>query len=171
MLFKATLSGIIVISSILFTNQASANPAIISSITSPNLITEMQTLSKEEQKQTACMALAVHHEAGNQSETGQRAIVHVILNRMADKRFANTACGVLFQPGQFSFVRHSARNITPKSGARWDAIVRLVRSVQAGESKDPTHGALFFYNPHSGRPALPHVRLSTRIGAHVFVKA
>lgn len=48
------------------------------------------------------LAKATNREAGNQSLTGQRAVVEVILNRVMDDKFPNTIEEVLYQPGQFA---------------------------------------------------------------------
>lgn len=48
------------------------------------------------------LAKATYLEAGNQSMTGQRAVVEVILNRVMDDKFPDTIEGVLYQPGQFT---------------------------------------------------------------------
>lgn len=48
------------------------------------------------------LAKATYLEAGNQSMTGQRAVVEVILNRVMDDKFPSTIEGVLYQPGQFT---------------------------------------------------------------------
>lgn len=48
------------------------------------------------------LARATYLEAGNQSMTGQRAVVEVILNRVMDDKFPDTIKGVLYQPGQFT---------------------------------------------------------------------
>lgn len=48
------------------------------------------------------LAKATFLEAGNQSMTGQRAVVEVILNRVMDDNFPDTIEDVLYQPGQFT---------------------------------------------------------------------
>lgn len=48
------------------------------------------------------LAKATYLEAGNQSMTGQRAVVEVILNRVMDDEFPDTIEEVLYQPGQFT---------------------------------------------------------------------
>lgn len=44
-------------------------------------------------------------EAGNQSITGQRAVVEVVFNRMLDSRFPNTLTEVIYAPNQFASVK------------------------------------------------------------------
>jgi N-acetylmuramoyl-L-alanine amidase len=158
--------GILLLSSLFVANSASANPAVISALSTPALTAEMQDMAEEDQRQTSCMALAVYHEAGNQIDKGQRAVVHVILNRIASHRYAPTPCGVVFQRGQFSFVHYGMGRLIPHNDPRWSGIVRLVRSVQAGETADPTSGAISFCNPAISRNC--GRGRSVRIGAHTF---
>lgn len=47
------------------------------------------------------LAVCVEAEAGNQSLTGRRMVVDVILNRLDDPGFPDTIEGVITQPGQF----------------------------------------------------------------------
>ena len=44
-----------------------------------------------------CLAQNVYFEARNQPLAGQMAVISVTVNRMNDKRFPNTICGVVFE--------------------------------------------------------------------------
>lgn len=103
-----------------------------------------------------CVAQAVYSEARGESEIGQRAIVHVIMNRAKNKKFPNTLCGVVKQAGQFT------RKVG--SGPVWKRIEQIVLHPGA----DPTHGALYFKAKHSaikwGK------QFVTSIGNHLFYK-
>lgn len=48
-------------------------------------------------KQRRCLAQAIYYEAGNQSPQGKEAVALVILNRVTDKRYPRTICGVVRQ--------------------------------------------------------------------------
>ena len=56
-------------------------------------------------EQSKCLAGAVYYESKGESLSGQLAVARVIINRALSGRFANSLCGVVHQPGQFSFVR------------------------------------------------------------------
>lgn len=56
-------------------------------------------------EQTRCLAAAVFYEARSETLEGQLAVARVIINRARSERFRPTLCGVVTQPGQFSFVR------------------------------------------------------------------
>ena len=44
-----------------------------------------------------CMAMNIYHEARNESLAGKVAVILVTMNRVADKRFPNTICGVVHE--------------------------------------------------------------------------
>lgn len=56
--------------------------------------TAQANLSEEE---IHCMAKNIYFEARNQSHTGKIAVALVTLNRVADGRYPDTVCGVVYQ--------------------------------------------------------------------------
>ena len=48
-------------------------------------------------EEVRCLAENIYHEARNQGTAGWLAVASVTLNRVADRRFPNTICGVVFQ--------------------------------------------------------------------------
>lgn len=44
-----------------------------------------------------CLSMNVFHEAKNQSVEGQIAVAEVVMNRVADTRYPNTVCEVVYQ--------------------------------------------------------------------------
>ena len=55
------------------------------------------------------MTAAVYYEARSQNDDGQRAVAQVVLNRVRDRAFPDSVCGVVYQGStrrtgcQFSF--------------------------------------------------------------------
>ena len=66
------------------------------------------------------LAAITELEAGNQSHTGQRAVVEVVFNRVLDPRFPNTVKEVLAQDGQFSTWKN--RGAATPNQEQYDAI-------------------------------------------------
>ena len=48
-------------------------------------------------EEARCLAENIYHEARNQGTAGWLAVAAVTLNRVTDRRFPNTICGVVFQ--------------------------------------------------------------------------
>lgn len=112
--------------------------------------------------EVALMAHLVHAEAGNQPFLGQVAVAAVLLNRTHAPGFPPNVQQIIFQPGQFESVSNGSFWNKP-SHQSYMAVKAALRGW------DPTHGALYFYNPN-----LPHVGwmnglpVTTVIGNQVF---
>jgi len=119
-------------------------------------------------QQTRCLATAVYYEARSESLAGQLAVAHVVLARARSGRFPSSPCGVVTQPGQFSFVRAGRLPEAPKNAGQWRTARVIARIAEDGSWENPAHGALFFHaarvSPDWNRPRV------TRIGGHVFYR-
>jgi len=112
------------------------------------------------------LARLIHAEARGESFEGQVAVGAVILNRLASPNFPKSIPEIVYQRShkvyQFSPVGDGSINLKPDESA-------VQAAVQALSGRDPTGGALFFYNPDISKDqwirTLPVV---TRIGNHVF---
>ena len=111
------------------------------------------------------LAYLINGEARGEYFKGKVAVGAVVLNRVKSNKFPNSIREVILQKGQFSCITDGQANLYP-----------LKSSIEAAKAAllgyDPTHGALFFYNPKvatnvawiSERPVV------TRIGSHVFAR-
>ena len=43
-----------------------------------------------------CMALNIYHEARSENMAGKFAVADVVLNRVNDRRYPDTVCGVIY---------------------------------------------------------------------------
>lgn len=110
------------------------------------------------------MANAVYGEARGEPYIGQVAVSAVILNRVADPRFPNNIADVIFQPGAFTAVSDGQIWLTPNETAK-----RAV--LDAINGWDPTHGALYYFNPETATSAWIWSRPQIeKIGKHIFCK-
>lgn len=121
-----------------------------------------------------CLALNIYHEARNEPDEGQFAVAHVVLNRIADRRFPDTVCKVIRQGGER--VRHrcqfswwcDGRSDRPRNLRKWRNIKAMAEEVYWGRSADPTGGALWYHadyvSPYWGRI----FQRSRQIGRHIF---
>lgn len=66
--------------------------------------------AKEYSEDVKLIALFTIAEAEDEPEYGQRLVIDVILNRIDDEEFPNTASGVLYQKGQFSVATNGRLN-------------------------------------------------------------
>ena len=65
-------------------------------------------------KDAKCLAMNMYHEARGQGSAGLLAVTSVVLNRVRDKRFPNTICGVVKQgPTRESWKTRKVKNLSP----------------------------------------------------------
>ena len=134
----------------------------------PEALTYEGRLSRGDVPRDELMLLArlIHAEARGESFEGQVAVGAVILNRINSPHFPKTIPDVILQKNnrvyQFSPVGDGSINLEPDEKA-------LKAAEQALSGKDPTDGALFFYNPDiSGDTWILTLPVVTKIGNHVF---
>ncbi len=131
------------------------------------MVTRLKS-SEPASRELECLAGAVYFESKSEPLAGQLAVGEVIANRAKSGRFASTYCGVVFQRGQFSFVRgHSMPGIA-RSGAQWKTAVAIASIVDAKLTMSTAPHALFF---HAARvsPAWHATRVAA-IGNHIFYR-
>lgn len=122
------------------------------------------TVSREQE----CLAAATYFEAKSESLEGQLAVAQVILNRAKSGRFAPSVCGVVFQRGQFSFVRGNGFPPIARGGRDWKEAVAISHIAQNKLWNSSVSNALFFHASHVS----PRWRLA-RVGAvgnHIFYR-
>lgn len=115
-----------------------------------------------------CLARAMWHEAKGEPLEGRIAVAEVVLARKGDSRFASTACGVVRQASQFSFVHRGSIPSVPIEHA--DEMTELARGVVAGTLSSRARKSLFFHATYvrpSWRTKMTQV---ARIGGHVFYR-
>jgi len=137
---------------------------------SANLDTMVASLRSSEpgSRELECLATGVYFESKSEPLSGQLAVGHVIANRASSGRFPSTYCGVLFQRGQFSFVRGKTLPSIPKSSRQWKTAVAIAKIVDQKLKESSVGQALFF---HAKRVS-PNWRLKriASIGNHVFYR-
>ena len=120
-------------------------------------------------RQLECLAVGIYFESKGEPLAGQLAVGKVIANRAnSGGRFPDSYCGVLFQRGQFSFIRGRALPNVPRSSRHWLNAVAVAKIVDQDLHRSPVGNALFFH----ARYVSPKWRLKrvASIGNHVFYR-
>lgn len=116
-------------------------------------------------KDVEILARAIYAESRGEPYKGQVAVGAVILNRVKSANFPNSIEKVVYQDGQFSSVQDGQINLLPNKTA-------FNAAKEAINGKDPSKGALYFYNPKTAKTLwwLNTRDKLTEIGNHVFAK-
>lgn len=119
-------------------------------------------------RESECLAAATYFESKGEPLAGQLAVANVVINRSESRRFARTICGVVHQPGQFSFVRGGRMPAIARTSTHWRNAVAIARIAREELWQPEVETALFF---HAKRVS-PGWRME-RVGAvgnHVFYR-
>ena len=119
-------------------------------------------------EQGDCLATSVYYESKGEPLNGQLAVAQTIINRTASGRFPGSVCGVVRQPGQFSFV-HGGDIPTPShASSAWKRAVAIATIAREGLWKQVAPAALFF---HARRvsPGWGKIKVAS-LGNHIFFR-
>jgi spore germination cell wall hydrolase CwlJ-like protein len=120
-------------------------------------------------RELECLATGIYFESKSEPLAGQLAVGQVIANRAkSGGRFPPSYCGVLFQRGQFSFVRGHRLPSVSHSSRQWQTAVAIAKIVDQDLHESPVGNAMFFH----ARYVSPGWRLKrvASIGNHVFYR-
>ena len=139
-------------------------------------------------QEVECLAQNMYWESRNQSFRGLLAVGNVVMNRMADSRFPNTACGVVHQAVmikswktgeyipkrnkcQFSWYCDGKAEIIPTQDTQLYELTRsMAFKVYTGWFEDITNGATH-YHAYYVRPDWAETKTPTvRVDAHIFYR-
>ena len=143
-----------------------------------------------------CLALNMYHEARGQGSAGLLGVSSVVLNRVKDRRFPDTICGVVYQgptreswktrqtpdPNDATFypVKHrcqfswycDGRSDEPRDKKTYKRLLTISKSIVYNTINfvDITDGATHYHADYV-RPAWAKVKTrTTRIGNHIFYR-
>ena len=124
-----------------------------------------------------CLALNIYHEARGEPVAGQVAVGHVVLNRVADRRFPSSVCGVVRQGEENRLHRCQftwwcdGRSDRPRDSEAWRESKALARTVYWGFSKDPTDGAMWYHATYVKPLWRKAFTKGPQIGEHIFYRS
>lgn len=121
-----------------------------------------------------CLAQNIYFEARGEPLLGKIAVGHVVLNRVADKRFPDHVCKVIRQGGhrrlhrcQFSWWC-DGKSDAPRDVKAWYEAIFVAHLIRKGVTIDPTKGALWYHAVTVSPNWANHMRREAKIGQHIF---
>ena len=129
------------------------------------------------ERQLACLAKNIYHEAGSEPFEGKVAVAQVTLNRVASGQFPSDICQTIYQKNivyekvlcQFSWVCDRVTTMRPVNRASYDESMIVAKKVLLEGFRLPSlEKALYFHgdyiNPGWKRTKVAH------IGRHIFYR-
>lgn len=115
----------------------------------------------------SCLAGAIYFESKGEPLSGQLAVANVVINRSTSGRFPGSICGVVKQPGQFSFVRRGSIPAI-RSAAQYRTAMAVAQIAMDKQWDNPAPKALYFHARYVS-PGWNRARVTT-IGNHIFFR-
>ena len=122
-----------------------------------------------------CLTQAVYYEARSEPLDGQRAVAQVVLNRVRDRAFPHSVCGVVYQhPAhkagcQFTFTCDGSMNGTREPRA-WDRARAVAIAALSGSVYAPVGPAVFYHTQAVSPWWAPSLSRIGAIGSHIFYR-
>ena len=122
-----------------------------------------------------CLTAAIYYEARSEGADGERAVAQVVLNRVRDRAFPKSVCGVVFQGShrstgcQFSFTCDGSMNARRNSGA-WDKAQMIAAAALGGEVYAPVGSATHYHADYVTPWWASSLARVGQIGAHIFYR-
>jgi spore germination cell wall hydrolase CwlJ-like protein len=142
-------------------------PAVDPEADLPTMVAQLRG-SDPGSRELECLAAGIYFESKSEPLAGQLAVGQVIANRAESGRFAKTYCGVIFQRGQFSFVRGHSWPRIAKDGRQWQTAVAIAKIVDQ-DLKDSKVGDALFFHAKRVHPGWGLKRVAS-IGNHIFFR-
>ncbi len=128
----------------------------------------------EQDRAVRCLTDALYYEAANEPIQGQRAVAQVVVNRVRDKHFPKSVCGVVYQGWerrtgcQFSFACDGSIRRRHANPAAWDRLRPVATAALNGSIVPEVGTATHYYATYVHPNWLRSVAQITEIGKHVF---
>ena len=132
---------------------------------------EAEEIAREHQ----CLSQAVYYEAGNERPEGKLAVAEVIMNRVADHRYPNTICEVVFQGAtrttgcQFTFTCDGALGRKPNE-IKWKRAQTVASHVLMDLHERRTGAATHYHATYVDPIWNAGLVRTNKIGAHIFYR-
>ena len=132
--------------------------------------------------QVECMALNIYYEARGSNLADKAAVADVVLNRVNDKRYPDSICGVVRQGKkhadgsmkrnacQFSWYC-DGKSDWPRDTDAWvDAQMIAYNMLQYGQGRGLTEGATHYHADYVKPSWARTLQLTGRIGVHIYYR-
>lgn len=120
-----------------------------------------------------CLAQAIYFEARSEPVEGQLAVAQVVMNRVNDRRYPNSVCGVVFQNErlrhrcQFSFAC-DGKSDNPRDARAWNLASRISYVAMANNWQDITKSATHYHADYVEPYWIKSMEKTAVYGQHLF---
>jgi spore germination cell wall hydrolase CwlJ-like protein len=119
-----------------------------------------------------CLALNIFFEARQEPVDGQLAVAEVTLNRVADHRYPDTVCEVVWEDKQFSWTHDGVHDDPTRMSyldqRAWESITELASGVLDGTTTKQGLTATHYHSVEVSPFWTKHYEYDGQVGSHLF---
>ncbi len=137
----------------------------------PYTHTEIKALMNSETSygnELGCLAMNIYQEARGEPEKGKLAVAAVTMNRVKNKHYPSTVCGVVWQPKQFSWTRLKIKYHVIKNTRAWEKALIIAQRFMEGEDWSGVGEATHYHAMHVSPNWKEGEDLIVQVGNHLF---
>ena len=140
-------------------------------------IEQSDVTTQMRERQLACLAKNIYHEAGNQPFEGKVAVAQVTINRTNAIGFPNDVCRVIYQKNvfyektvcQFSWYCDRETAMKPMNKAVYNECMEVAKKVLLEEFRLPSLVDALYYHADYVNPGWRRQKVA-QIGNHIFYR-
>jgi spore germination cell wall hydrolase CwlJ-like protein len=119
-------------------------------------------------QELGCLAMNIYQEARGEPEKGKLAVAAVTMNRVKNKYYPSTVCGVVWQPKQFSWTNLKRKYHVIKNTRAWEKALIIAQRFIDGDDW-PGVGKATHYHATTVSPNWKNEEnLIAQVGNHLF---
>jgi hypothetical protein len=125
-------------------------------------------------QEISCLAQNIYFEARSEPHVGKLAVAHVVMNRVASKRFPGSICEVIRQGGSAQLNRCQfswwcdGKSDKPGNLRAWRESLKLASDIYWGLVEDPTEGAMWYHADYVSPNWRTDLVEGPKFGRHIF---
>lgn len=151
--------------------------AVNGKLSSIELAESSEITAEVRERQLACLAKNIYHEAGSEPFEGKVAVAQVTLNRVNSGQFPNDVCRTIYQKNvfyekvvcQFSWACDRVTTTRPVNKANYEESMVAAKKVLLEGFRLPSLERALYYHADYVNPGWQKEKVA-KIGRHIFYK-
>ena len=136
-------------------------------------ISTVEVNANDNDAESHCLAQAIYFEARSEPVEGQLAVAQVVMNRVKNRHYPNSICGVVFQNErmrnrcQFSFAC-DGKSDNPREARAWNLAARISFVAMSENWQDITNEATHYHATYVQPYWTKSMEKTASYGQHLF---
>lgn len=119
-------------------------------------------------RELGCLAMNIYHEARGETEKGKLAVAAVTINRVKNKHYPNSVCGVVWQRKQFSWTDLKPKYHIIKDQDAWVNAIEIAQLFLDGGDWSGVGRATHYHTLTVSPSWKDNDNLIAQVGNHLF---